>query len=99
MSRIAFFISPHGFGHAARAASVMEAMVEMDSSIRFDIFTTIPSWFFEDNLCGLYRYHYLVTDLGLVQRTAFEADIDQTLRHLNPYCRIMDLRLPRFPDI
>jgi uncharacterized protein (TIGR00661 family) len=83
MSRIAFFISPHGFGHAARAASVMEAMVAMDSSIRFDIFTTVPSWFFEDNLCGLYRYHYVATDLGLVQRTAFEADIDQTLRHLN----------------
>jgi hypothetical protein len=83
MSRIAYFISPHGFGHAARAASVMETMAEMDSSIRFDIFTTVPSWFFEDNLCGFYRYHYLVTDLGLVQRTAFEADIDQTLRHLN----------------
>ena len=36
--RIAFFISPHGFGHAARAASVMEALAEIESSIQFDIY-------------------------------------------------------------
>jgi len=35
--RIAFFISPHGFGHAARAASVMEALVEINSAYHFDI--------------------------------------------------------------
>ena len=96
MSRIAFFISPHGFGHAARAASVMEAMVAMDSAIRFDIFTTVPSWFFEDNLSGLYRYHYLITDLGLVQRTAFEADIDRTLRQLN---RLLPYNGPQVSEI
>ena len=83
MRRIAYFISPHGFGHAARAASVMESMAEMDPSIKFDIFTTVPSWFFEDNLRGLYRYYYFETDLGLVQRTAFEVDIDRTLQDLN----------------
>jgi len=83
MNRIAFFISPHGFGHAARAASVMEALAEMDSSIRFDIFTTVPAWFFDDNLCGLFTYHNLETDIGLVQRTPFEVDIQQTLRTLN----------------
>ncbi len=69
MRRIAYFISPHGFGHAARAASVMEAIHEIDPSIRFEIFTASPSWFFQDNLSGLFNYHYLLTDLGLVQKT------------------------------
>ncbi|UCG08623.1 MAG: hypothetical protein JSV83_08235 [Desulfobacterales bacterium] len=83
MRRIAYFISPHGFGHAARAASVMEAIHEIDPSIRFEIFTASPSWFFQDNLSGLFNYHYLLTDLGLVQKTPFEEDLAETLRVLN----------------
>jgi hypothetical protein len=39
---IAYFISPHGFGHASRAAAVMEALYKIESSIRFEIFTTTP---------------------------------------------------------
>ncbi len=50
--RIAYFISPHGFGHAARAAAVMEATYEMDPAIRFEIFTQVPRWFFHDSLSG-----------------------------------------------
>ena len=83
IKRIAYFISPHGFGHAARAASVMAAISRIDSSFRFEIFTTTPSWFFQDNLCGLFTYHYLLTDLGLVQKTPFEEDFGETLRRLN----------------
>jgi hypothetical protein len=29
-----------------RAASVMEALGEINSSYHFDIFTTVPKWFF-----------------------------------------------------
>lgn len=82
-SRIAYFISPHGFGHAARAAGVMEALGTMDSSIRFDIFTTIPAWFFEDNLGDSFKYHQLQTDLGIVQKTPFQEDYDKTLKELD----------------
>ena len=83
INRIAYFISPHGFGHAARAAGVMEAISRIDSSLRFEIFTTIPSWFFQDNLSGLFNYHFLLTDLGLVQKTPFEEDFGETQRRLN----------------
>jgi len=31
--RIAFFISPHGYGHAARAAAVMEALHRLDPEV------------------------------------------------------------------
>ena len=36
--RIAYFVTPHGFGHAARAAAVMVALQEIDLTIQFDIF-------------------------------------------------------------
>jgi len=82
-SRIAYFISPHGFGHAARAASVMEALGSMDSSIRFDIFTTVPAWFFKDNLGNSFNYHHLQADLGLAQKTPFQEDYSKTIQGLN----------------
>lgn len=82
-SRIAFFISPHGFGHAARAASVMEALRSMDPSIRFDVYTTVPAWFFKDNLGESLDYHHLKTDFGLSQKTPFQEDYDNTLKGLN----------------
>ena len=83
MKRIAYFISPHGFGHAARAASIMEAMHAIDPSIGFEIYTATPSWFFQDHLNGYLNYHYLMTDLGLVQKTPFEEDLEKTIAQLN----------------
>jgi hypothetical protein len=83
MKRIAYFISPHGFGHAARAAGVMEAIHAIERSIGFEIYSATPSWFFQDNLEGFLNYHYLMTDLGLVQKTPFEEDLDETIARLN----------------
>jgi len=65
--RVACFISPHGFGHAARAAGIMAAIHEIDSSIRFEIFTKVPSWFFQDSLSGPFTYHSLLTVSSLGQ--------------------------------
>jgi UDP-N-acetylglucosamine:LPS N-acetylglucosamine transferase len=85
MKRLAYFISPHGYGHAARAAAVMQAVSEMVAEVHFDIFTTVPSWFFQDSLSGSFTYHKLLTDIGLVQKTAFQADLNATLRRLNDF--------------
>jgi len=82
---IAYFISPHGYGHAARAAGVMEAILDLDSTIRFEIFTQVPRWFFDDSLSGDFGYHSLLTDIGLVQRTPLQADIPETVNRLNHF--------------
>ncbi|MGD9045611.1 MAG: hypothetical protein PVG06_17990 [Desulfobacterales bacterium] len=82
---IAFFISPHGFGHAARAASVMEAITEMESSVRFDIFTTVPAWFFNHSRTFSFQYHSLLTDIGLVQKNPFEEDLPATVEQLKNF--------------
>jgi UDP:flavonoid glycosyltransferase YjiC (YdhE family) len=83
--RIAFFISPHGFGHAARAASVMEAMAEIESPILFDIFTTVPAWFFKHSNTFDFRYHSLLTDIGLIQMNPFQEDLPATVQHLKNF--------------
>jgi len=83
--RIAFFVSPHGFGHAARACSVMEAIRNIQPNVLFDIFTTVPRWFFEDSLSAPCAYHELVTDIGMVQRTPLEEDLFETIDRLNHF--------------
>jgi UDP-N-acetylglucosamine:LPS N-acetylglucosamine transferase len=82
---VACFISPHGFGHAARAASVMEAIYEIETSIRFEIFTKVPSWFFQDSLSVPFTYHSLLTDIGMVQETPLQEDLGKTIQHLDDF--------------
>ena len=83
--RIAYFVSPHGFGHAARAAAVMQSLSDMDPSVHFEIFTTVPHWFFQESLTASFSYHYLLTDIGLEQKTAFEIDYEDSLRRLSAF--------------
>ncbi len=82
---IAFFISPHGFGHAARACAVIAALHEIDPTFHFDIFTRVPRWFFADSLRGAFTYHSLLTDIGLVQETALREDLPATVAALNRF--------------
>jgi uncharacterized protein (TIGR00661 family) len=80
---IAYFISPHGFGHAARSAAVMQALQEQNPSIQFEIFTRVPEWFFRESQIENFNYHPLLTDIGLVQKTPLVEDIGETVRQLN----------------
>jgi hypothetical protein len=80
--RIAYFISPHGYGHAARASAVMMALQARDPDLHIDIFTQVPDWFFEESLAGSFSYHPVLTDIGLVQVNSLVEDMPATLARL-----------------
>ena len=80
---IAYFISPHGYGHAARASAVMEAILKLKPEFHFEIFTLVPSWFFEESLpVSSFDYHPYQTDVGLVQTTPLQEDLVETVNRL-----------------
>ncbi|RMF44732.1 MAG: hypothetical protein D6755_08870, partial [Anaerolineae bacterium] len=85
---LAFFISPHGMGHAARACAVMEALLKRRPHTHFHVFTRVPRAFFSASLPRkAFTYHPLQSDVGLIQRTPLEADLSATrhaLAHLYP---------------
>jgi Glycosyltransferase family 28 C-terminal domain len=85
MPRIAYFITPHGFGHAARASAIMDAVSDILPFVSFDILTTVPDWFFEDSLSGRFEYHEFLTDIGLVQKTPFLHHIEETIERLERF--------------
>lgn len=84
-STIAYFISPHGFGHAARAAAVMNALSRRQPNIRFEIFTLVPRWFFEISVPAPFTYHPLLTDIGLAQETSLRENVPLTLKRLEEF--------------
>ena len=47
---VAYFISPHGFGHAARSVAVMEELSRIRVNQRFQIFTTVLAAFAHQHL-------------------------------------------------
>jgi UDP:flavonoid glycosyltransferase YjiC (YdhE family) len=82
---IAFFVTDHGFGHAARASAVMAALRERDETIGFEIFSTVPQWFFTNSLGHDFGYHPVVTDVGMAQTSPFHADLRLTLERLRQF--------------
>ena len=84
-SCIAYFVSSHGFGHAARSAAVMEAIHGQLPATRFGLFTGVPRWFFEDSMTAPFDYLPSHTDVGLVQSTPMEEDLSATIRELSNF--------------
>lgn len=82
MRPIAFFVSPHGFGHAARAAAVADALVALRPGVHPHLFTTVPRWFFEKSLLSSFDYHRCDSDVGLVQVSPLVEDPAATVARL-----------------
>lgn len=80
--RVGCCITPHGFGHAARACAVMETL-SARVAVHFEIVTTVPEWFFTESLTVPYTLHPINCDIGLVQRNSLEEDPGQTLELLD----------------
>jgi len=85
LRHIAYFVTAHGFGHATRASAVMAAAHARQPDLCFDIFTSAPEFIFRDSLTGPFVYHHAIADVGLVQRSALEEDLNATLARLDEF--------------
>jgi UDP:flavonoid glycosyltransferase YjiC (YdhE family) len=63
----------------------MQAISEIAPSIRFEIFTSVPAWFFKDSLTLPFGYHKIITDIGMVQKTPFSEDSQKSIERLNHF--------------
>ncbi len=84
--RIAYFVTPHGFGHAARSAAVMAAIHEKRPTANFDIYTKVPDWFFAELVpSASFSYHDLQTDIGVIQDSPMQEDLPATIQALDDF--------------
>lgn len=82
--RIVFFVSSHGFGHAARACAVMQSLREQQPDVQLRVYTQTPEWFFRDSV-GKTDYRTLRTDIGLVQLSPLQEDVTATIEELSAF--------------
>ncbi len=78
MGRVAYFVSPHGFGHSARACAVMAELRRQCPAARFEVFTEVPKWFFSESLPECFSYRSFASDVGLAQRSPLVEDLEAT---------------------
>ncbi len=95
---IAWFISAHGFGHAARAGAVMAALRHFHPGVRFHVYTSVPAWFFEDPAIAPVVLRRVETDVGVVQDTPLAENPGETLRRLNAFFPLSDSAIRGLAD-
>ncbi|MCB9377326.1 MAG: hypothetical protein H6511_00990 [Holophagales bacterium] len=82
MPRIAAFVTPHGYGHAARLGAVLAELVRRIPALELQIWTTVPRDFLEEALAPGFELVPVRVDVGVAQLTPFEEDPSATLAHL-----------------
>jgi L-arabinokinase len=72
--RVAYYISSHGYGHAARQQAIIQRLIQ--HGIQVYVGTAAPEKFFR-NVAG---YHHEYYDIGMLQADALTFDIERTLK-------------------
>ncbi len=93
MFRFCFYISGHGFGHAARDVEIVNALVRREPSLRLLVRTQVPEWFLARSLERAVERVDGETDSGVVQPDSLSIDEDETARRASAFYREFDARV------
>jgi L-arabinokinase len=77
---IVFYVSGHGFGHAARSIEVINAILAKRPETRVGVRTSAPRWLFDLTVKGKVTYSTLECDTGVVQIDALALDEADSIR-------------------
>ncbi len=75
-------ITSHGFGHAVRAASVINATIQLNPEILPVLVTTVPHWLLESYIDGEFIQRSRSLDVGVVQADSLKMDRAATLEKM-----------------
>ena len=83
--RVAAFITSHGFGHAGRACAVLNALHARRPTLAAEVFTAVPDGFLRTSLAMPYQRILKLTDVGMIQRGPFHADLESTAQAVTAF--------------
>jgi len=84
-SALVFYISGHGFGHAARCIEVINAVLARRPETRIGVRTAAPRWLFDLTVKGRITFGTLETDTGVVQIDALTLDEADSIRRASSF--------------
>lgn len=79
MSHLLVAISPHGFGHLAQVAPVINRLREILPELVLTLRTTLPRHKLEQRIQGAFTLQEAADDFGMQQRNALEVDLPASL--------------------
>jgi len=80
--RLAYYITPHGFGHAVRSIEVIGHLLSRDPEAEIHVVSTIPEFLLNQNLTQPVSHRVKQLDIGLVQQDSLRFDLLATLKGL-----------------
>jgi len=83
--RVAAFVTPHGYGHAARLGAVLAELARRVPALELQIWTTVGRDFLAEALAPGFELVPARVDVGVVQRSPFEEDPPATLAALGAW--------------
>jgi len=90
-----FYISGHGFGHAARATQVVNTLARLEPAVRIVIRASVPEWFLRASLQTPAEISRCETDTGVVQHDGLSIDEDETARRAADFYAGFDAHVER----
>lgn len=78
-------ITSHGFGHAARTASVAATVQQLCPEVLLILVTTAPRWLLESYILGDFIYRPRAFDVGVVQTDSLTMDKPATLEKMQHF--------------
>ncbi|MFC1584589.1 hypothetical protein ACFL5V_03470 [Fibrobacterota bacterium] len=93
MRTIAFFISAHGFGHGVRSCEIIN---NIPPEHQVYIFSSLPPWFFQEEIRRTYRHINCEIDCGCVQAETVSIDIAATLEKYQGIYKNRDILVEQY---
>ncbi len=94
-SRLIFYISGHGFGHASRDIQIINALARREPNLRVVLRTMVPEWFLRSSLTTTVEIIAGDTDVGVVQPDSLSIDEAATARRAAAFYARFDERVAR----
>ena len=76
---IAYYITPHGFGHSVRSLEILRRLVDLEPDIEPTVVSDIPDALVEQSLGSLPNIRRLRLDVGLYQYDPIRFDLEKSL--------------------
>ena len=88
--RLAYYITPHGFGHAVRSLEVIRHLLKADPGLHVHIVSDLPDFLVGENVGAQVPMRRKRLDVGLVQRDSLRFDLPATLEAVAALCEDED---------
>ena len=82
-SPLVWYVTPHGYGHAARSCTIIRALAHRHPEVPVILCSTHPESFLRNRIPPSIRIRPVALDVGLVMQDSIRIDFDGSLRALD----------------